>query len=282
MRLAAPRHVLTAAAAAGLLLVAGCGSSGGGSSSGGGAAANPAAAVRDAGMKVLSAGTSKLTLNSSTKIGGQAVQFSGEGIFDYGHKTGQLVIKLPAGGRGGGAEIQERITGGFLYLALPNMPGAFYKVALADLGGTSLGSSTDPTASFAALNSVSNGVQKLGTEQVRGTSTTHYKGSIDVVKATAKTTGVAHDLVQALIKNGLKVLPFDAYVDDQGRLRKYVQVVMLPPTTKTGGKPIDSTTSIELYDFGTKLDVQAPPAAQVKDGAPLLKALKSAGAAAGS
>lgn len=296
----APRNVLTASAVAGLLLVGGCGSSssttaapksgsGSGSSSTGTAskAATPlavdsVAVVRDAGKKVIGSGSSKLTLTSSTKVGTQTIVFGGDGIFDYSHKLGQLVIKLPATGSARGAEIQERITGGNLYLALPNMPGSFYKVSLADIGGTSLGSSSDPTASFSTLSSVSQGVQKLGTEQVRGASTTHYRGSVDVVKATAKTTGIAHDLVQGLLKNGLKTLPFDAYVDDQGRLRKYVQTVALPASAKTAGKPINSTTTIELYDFGTKVDVQPPPAAQVKDGAPLLKALKSAGSAAGS
>ena len=42
-----------------------------------------------------------------------------------------------------------------------------------------------------------------------------------------------------------------------------------------------STTTLELFDFGTKVVVQVPAADKIKDGAPLLKALKGAAGGAG-
>ena len=274
MLLARSRPTLTAVAALTALLAAGCG--------GGKAAVNadPVAAVRAAGDKVVGAGTSKFVLTSETASGAQKVTFTGDGAFDYGAKTGTLNLKLDSGGQGG--SIQERITGGNLYLALPKMPDTFYKLSLADVGGTSLGSSTDPSASFATLKGVSNGVQKVGTEQVRGEQTTHYKGTIDVQKAVDASTGLSRAVLKkGLATSGLKTLPFDAYIDKAGRLRKYVQVVQLPGSARTAGKPIASTTTLELFDFGTKVVVQVPAANQIKDGAPLLQALKGAVGGAG-
>ena len=276
MLLARSRPALTAAAVLTALLAAGCG----GGSGKAAVSADPVAAVRAAGDKVIGAGTSKFVLTSETSSGAQKVTFTGDGAFDYGAKTGTLNLKLDSGGQGG--SIQERITGGNLYLALPKMPDTFYKLSLADVGGTSLGSSTDPSSSFAALKGVSNGVQKVGREQVRGEQTTHYKGTIDVQKAVDASTGLSKDVLKkGLAASGLKTLPFDAYIDGSGRLRKYVQVVQLPGSAKTAGKSIASTTTLELFDFGTKVVVQVPAADKIKDGAPLLQALKGRAGAAG-
>ena len=267
------RAALTTAGVGLALLVGGCGGSG---TSRGGA---PLDVVRAAGDKVVGAGSSRFLLTSLTTVGPQKVTFTGDGAFDYAGRTGTLDLKLDAaGGRGG--DIQERITGGNLYLSLPTMPGIFYKLALSDVGGTSLGSSTDPSASFAALKGAATGVTKVGIEQVRGASTTHYKGTIDVKRALDQATGLSKQVLEkGLASSGLTSLPFEAYVDDQGRLRKYIQVIEVPGSAKTGGKPIDASTTVELYDFGTKVDVQVPAADKTKDGAPLLRALKGGPAA---
>ena len=250
-----------------LTLVTGCGASSSGSGS-----AGYADLIRTASTKTSSTGSSMLALTSRTTARGRTVTFDGSGAFDYSKKTGRLDLHVGSLGAGGGATIVERITGGALYLQLPTAPGSFYKLELSDLAGTSLAAGSDPTSSLGSLAGVSGEVSKVGTEQVRGEKTTHYRGTIDVQKALARLTGVNRDLVQkSLVANGVKTLPFDAYLDAQGRLRKYVQHVTL--TAK--GQTADSTTTVELYEFGTKVDVTAPPASQVKDGAPLLAALKA-------
>lgn len=252
-----------------LALVAGCGGTSGKSS--GSTGADYANQIRTAAAKSSTTGSSKLALTSTTTVQGQAVTFDGSGAFDYGKKIGTIDLHVGAGSSNSGATIAERITGGDLYLQLPMSPNAFYKLKLSDLAGTSLAAGSDPTSSFGSLSGVTDAVTKVGAEQVRGESTTHYKGVVDVQQALAKLTGVAKDLVQkSLVANGVKTLPFDVYLDSQGRLRKYVQHL----TATVKGQPTDSTTTVELYDFGTKVDVPVPPASQIKDGAPLLAALK--------
>ena len=252
-------------------LAAGCG---GGSGSGGKGGAL-AAVLRSSAGSTAATGSSKVVLTSSTQAQGQTVTFEGDGAFDYTTKQGLLDLHVGGLGSGAGsATIAERITGGFLYLKLPNSPNRFYKLKVTDLAGTSLAAGSDPTSSLSALVGASDDVTKVGQEVLRGTTTTHYQGTIDVQKALGALTGTRKDLVQkGLVANGVKRLPFDAYVDDQGRVRKYVQRVHL--TLK--GAPADSTTTIELYDFGTKVEVAVPPASQVKDGTALLGALKRKG-----
>lgn len=257
---------LTLTAFAGLVLVAGCGASSG--------SADYAGQLRSAASKTNSSGSSRLQLTSSTTVQGQHVLITGIGAFDYSSNQGMIDLHLAGAAGGKGVTIAERITGGNLFLALPNAPGSFYKIKLSDAAGTSLASGTDPSSSLSTLAGVSNSVTKVGTETLRGTATTHYRGTIDVKKALTKLTGANHDLVQkSLLANGVTVLPFDAYLDGQGRLRKFVQHVSV--TSK--GQKAESTSTVELYDFGTKVVVLEPPAAQVKDGAPLLAALKGSG-----
>lgn len=250
---------------AALALAAGCGGASSKNSSG-----SYEDQIRSAATKTSTAGSSKLALTSSTTVQGQLVTFDGAGAFNYADKSGTLDLHV-AGAGAGGATIAERITGGNLYLQLPMSPNSFYKLQLTDLAGTSLAAGSDPTSSFGALAGVSDGVKKVGAETLRGAATTHYAGSVDVQKAVAALTGVQKDLVQkSLVANGVTTVPFDAYLDAEGRLRKFVEHVTL---TRSGQKA-ESTTTVELYEFGTKVVVTAPPAAQVKDGAPLLAALK--------
>lgn len=244
------------------------------------ATTGPAAAdlVRTAAAETTETGSSKLSLTSTTVVGGQDVTFSGEGAFDYAEKTGQLSFEVPGadGSSAGGGSIEQRIIGPDLFLTLPQTPGVFYRLKVADVAGTSLGGSADPTASLQALEGLAD-VKEVGKEQVRGVETTHYEGTYDVKEAIAKAQGVAKTVLEStLASSDLEDVPFDAYLDGEGRLVKFEQELQLPATAQTGGQPLRSTTVLELFDFGTEVVVTAPPADKVRDGAPLLAALRSA------
>lgn len=223
-------------------------------------------------------GSSKFSLTSTTAIGGQDVTFAGEGAFDYVKKTGQLRFAVPGadGSPDGGGTIEQRIIGPDLYLTLPQQAGVFYRLKVADVAGTSLGASTNPTASLEALKGAS-GVQRVGTETVRGVETTRYEGTYDVAEAIASASGPSKAvLASTLGSTTLEAVPFNAYLDGEGRLVKFEQELELPATPQTGGDVLKSRTVLELYDFDTVVTVTAPPAASVRDGAPLLAALRAA------
>ena len=71
-------------------------------------------------------------------------------------------------------------------------------------------------------------------------------------------------------------MPVDVFVDAQGRVRRMALQLHLGlsglgalvggsgQAGSSGGTPaIDMTMTLDLYDFGTPVDVQAPPAGQV-------------------
>ncbi|MCW2613728.1 MAG: hypothetical protein JWN08_722 [Frankiales bacterium] len=237
-----------------------------------------AALVRTAATDTVLTGSSKFSLTSTTAIGGQDVTLAGEGSYDYDTRSGQLVFEVPGadGTAAGGGTIEQRIIGPDLYLTLPQMPGVFYRLKVAEVAGTSLGNSADPTASLTALQIVDE-VEEVGTQDVRGVPTTHYRGEYDVSDAIDQAQGAAKTVLRSSLgATSLETVPFDAYLDDQGRLVRFEQVLELPGGAQTGGDPLTSRTVLELFDFGSAVVVAAPPAATVRDGAPLLAAIRAA------
>ncbi len=274
MRRTLPALALTAALAASLTGCGGSSGSGGSSAKGVDKAVDKAdgtLAVRAASTGSTKTGSSRYALTSLTTVQGTPITIKGDGVFDYAGKKGSLTLTLPTG------KVEERIVDGTVYLALSQQPGSFYALKSADLVGTSLGTSTDPGASFAVLGAAKDGVTVVGEEKVRDADTTHYRGQLDIKSALASSGGVLKQMVASTLgRSGVDAVPFDAWIDDQDRVRKYQTVFDVPASAKTGGQPVHTDTTIELYDYGTPVSVTAPPASAVKDGAPLLAALKRA------
>jgi hypothetical protein len=247
-----------------LLAATACGSSSAGRQ--GADTLSPAAAVRGAADRT-TVGSSKLDIAVHSKAQGHDLTFSGTGAFRYdsGSAVGAMTLSV------GGQQLEERITGGNLYLKIPTQAG-FYKLPLKELTGTQLSESSNPAAAAKVLEAIGDSATKVGTATVHGARTTHYRGTIDVAASTAKLSdSFAKAAVEKLRASGVTQLPVDVYLDDQGRLRRLTEKVTL--TVK--GVAEEVTTQIDLYDFGTRVDVQAPPADQVKDGSALLSALRS-------
>lgn len=236
---------------------------------------SPTQLVQEASAKTAVAGTSNFALTSSASVGDKAVALKAEGVYDYAARTGLVTLDVPTpDGQGTAGRIEQRIVGDDLFLSLPGAPDVFYQLPVGDVAGTALGPSADPTAALQAL--VGAGVvDQVGTEEVRGVPTTRYQGTYDVRDALAEAHGPAKAILEtALAGSDLVLVPFAAYLDSAGRLVKYQQRVELPAGPETGGQVVTSTLTLELFDFGTPVDVPRPPPEAVKPGGPLLDAIR--------
>jgi hypothetical protein len=124
-----------------------------------------------------------------------------------------------------------------------------------------LGKSTDPSLMFKAMEAPKE-FELLGTEEIDGRETNHY----NVVMATASYAD-ALDLPAEMSKYMPKEIGVEMWVDGDNRPRKFHQELEVPDTTGSG-KPTRSTTDGTYYDFGTDVDIEAPPAAEVADNIP--------------
>ena len=214
-------------------------------------------------------------------FGGQTV--SGQGVGDFGTGVAAGTITLP----NDVDPVDVVSTGDALYVHLP----ASYRMitsgkpwvkldraALTSLVGDQLGvmgsgGTIAPTDVLNYVKGVSGDVQPVGTEQVRGTETTHYTANVDLTKVAAQLPAAAQNGGKQAATVVGQPVPADLWVDAQGRLRKLTLTIdasKIKAGPSSGGAtrtlPTGTgTATFELYDFGANVTAKAPPADQVSD-----------------
>jgi hypothetical protein len=249
-----------------LALLAGCGTNSSGTKPPDNSGSVNAAAVAAAVDTTAKAGTARIAINLTVTSTSANFPITGSGVFDYKRHLGQLTLALPPQL---GGTLREVLTGKTLYLQIPTLGSKYYVLDLDEItGGTGTFSqlgNIDPTTALETLRGAAADVTKVGDATVRGARTTHYKGTLDLAKAAEK----APAALRARLRRQLQTLtsvPFDAYIDDEGRLRKMTNHIVLGSTGT-----VDST--VEMYDFGVPVAVRVPSKAQTTDGSALLRQL---------
>ena len=286
------RRRVAAAFFAGLLALALAACGGGGSSA---PASTPAATTQQSATDVLasasekarSAGSSKIALSVSLPLPGKTAPstLTGDGAFDYANErgtlnfdVGDLLSGLAGGALGGSSKLQLVLDKNVLYLNFPALgqllggkpwikldPAELSKQQGLNLGQLQTIGQSDPSAFLDYLGGVAS-LQRVGTETVRGTETTHYKAEIDFDKVLANAPADAKAGLKATIdqlaqQTGKRSVPVDVWVGNDGLVRK----IMLSYPAVAGSTGSPSTVTVELYDFGTPVNVTVPPADQVTD-----------------
>ncbi|WP_050507488.1 MULTISPECIES: LolA-like protein [Streptomyces] len=231
----------------------------------GGAVDGPQA-VRAAHQKTTSAGTAKMTLVTKAQSGGKNAEVRGSGVVDLAKGSSEMVLLT------GNQQIRQRTVEGILYQQPPaaqreQLPQgkSWLKVDVKKLLQQTGSSSQyeDPTSSFGYMKGISDkDVKKVGTETVDGTATTHYKVSVDVTQLAKDNAQQAKQLRAQLGDR----LPLDVWLDGQGRVRQE-KVEVRPRTGRQGnsGARAAVTTTLKFSDFGTDVNVTAPPAKDTVD-----------------
>ena len=146
-----------------------------------------------------------------------------------------------------------------------------------NLGQMRSGVAQDPTGQLEYLRGVSESVEKVGEEQVRGAQTTRYEATIDLRKAATQEGPEAREAYDETIEMlGASKLPVEVWLDDQNRIRRFAMNLTVPmpenaasPNASREDATMRTQTVVEYYDFGVPVDVQAPPPEQTMDGSEL-------------
>jgi hypothetical protein len=106
----------------------------------------------------------------------------------------------------------------------------------------------------------------VGTENVRGAVTKHYRADVDLNKAAERVPDKkAADTVKQMFKSsGLSSFPVDVWIDRAGRVRRESFSFSAPAMVME--------MTIEFTRFGVPVDTTPPPADQVMDAGALLSA----------
>jgi hypothetical protein len=107
----------------------------------------------------------------------------------------------------------------------------------------------------------SNEARVAGYDRVRGVFTTHYSLRVDLKRLAQKNKALRESVEQAMKLTGIESYPAEAWIDDQGRVRK----MKVDMSFNTALGAFTMTMTEELYDFGVRVNIQPPPAGQVVD-----------------
>ncbi|MGC5343262.1 hypothetical protein ACPXCE_17095 [Streptomyces sp. DT24] len=292
----------TVAMAAMLTSVAACGGSDDGGSGksaekkdNGGAVAkvDPIAALRTVQKKTNGAKSAKV---EGTTVMGDTMSMTQSGSLDWTDGvTGSMTIKYTGGSMadsmkqlGGDGTMQARYFKDAYYA---NMGEAFAKQAggkhwiryayddLAKVAGASGEVMKDqmqnatPDQGVKALLA-SGDVKKVGQEDVRGVSATHYSGTVDVAELTAKSTALSAEQLAEFKKQltdaGVTTEQVDIWVDKNDLLVKKIEKGMM----KTG----ELNSTVFYSDYGVKAAAELPPTGDTVDFAEMMKQAQSGSA----
>lgn len=218
-------------------------------------------------------------------VGGMA--FSGSGVFDGHMRSGALNMRftLPSDAQaqlGGADPTMEMIMDGRHGLVMYMRSPLFRAIAAdkwlkvdmektakkegVDLSALMNANQADPSQSLHMLMASSD-AHAVGYDRVRGVFTTRYQLNIDLAKLAKGNKGLrkTYDAVRKL--TGITSYPAEAWIDDQGRIRKLK--IDMSFNAPTGGAFTMSMTE-ELYAFGIKVDVRPPASSEVIDASSIL------------
>jgi hypothetical protein len=209
------------------------------------------------------AGTFAFSISTSTdSAGAGAMDMQGVMRYDDGG------IDMEATGSGQGADGLEMIMlDKVLYLTGAGMgmdlgDKKWLKIDMSDPDSIfgMLGKSTDPALMFKAMEEPKE-FELLGTEEVDGVETNHYRVVMDTA-AYAEAMEIPAQMSSAMPKD----IAVEMWVDADNLPRKFRQELEVPAM---GGGPASSSTTEGTYsDYGTDVTIEAPPASEVSDDLP--------------
>jgi hypothetical protein len=132
-------------------------------------------------------------------------------------------------------------------------------------------SGMDPRDIFGFLKAVSGSIEAVGSEEVRGVETSHYRATLDPAKLSelvpAGQRKALNGVDDAARQAGIDALPIDVWIDADNRIRKLS--IDLDAKMPGSEESLKASFVVELYDYGKPLDLELPPADQVADAATL-------------
>ena len=140
-----------------------------------------------------------------------------------------------------------------------------------DVGELGQFAKSDPRDVLGTLRAVTSDVETVGSEQLRGVETTHYRATIDPAQlgklATGKDPTATQALVDRLAQSGLGPVPVDVWLDASGLVHKLS--MSFEATEASTSRSSEVAMSFELWDYGQAVDIELPPASQVVDASSL-------------
>jgi hypothetical protein len=220
---------------------------------GGTSAARVADPLAQAATRTTSVAGAHFVVKGHVVVGGTQASFSGPGeIADHG-RTVHIRLAVPTAGST--LTVEAIGQGDVFYLRggpFSEMAGGKWLRVKGNALGMDL-SQNNPAKLLDYLRATSE-ITKLGAATVRGERTTHYRARIQLDKLSPDAAAALSQTTEA---KGLKELPVDVWVGDDGLVRR----LTLDLQQQHKGSV---AVSVEFFDFGD-VSVNVPAASETKD-----------------
>ena len=235
---------------------------------------SPADAVRllhRAAETLVAAGSSKATTSMEMATGGTRVTIRGQGVYDFHGRLGRLTLRLPQDPTGAAEHppITELLTPGALFMknrgaGVPADKWIRVDTATVSDGNLVTGGATDPFAAAELLRGTRTARYPCRTDPP-GNKVRNHRGTADLALAAQGAAGGVRQSLAAAAKGFASAeVPFDVYLDDQGRIRKIRHRFSFVGGRNKAAVAVASTTL--LYDFGVPATVTLPASRDIYAG----------------
>ncbi|HEX5592102.1 MAG TPA: hypothetical protein VFX35_02000 [Solirubrobacterales bacterium] len=214
------------------------------------------------GRAVVRGAISKSGLSKPLVLTGQVV------YTDSGLSRGYIIATDPEAGKPVKIELVQDGTQAYMrstsFGTLPDgkeWMGIDY--SLGDELDTSVPANGDVMGELALLEMVTGGVEKVGTEKVRGVPTTRYRGRVSVAENAKRLREMGGEETAALVEQEGTPLQVEAWIDAKGLIRR-MRIVQSRPEEEGEGM-ITTDMTIDFTDFGLEPEIEVPDSSEVFD-----------------
>jgi LppX_LprAFG lipoprotein len=217
---------------------------------------NPLAALDTAAQRTTEVESMRQQIAMDSDLGGEKLSMDAEGSFTADSQTGTMKAKMETGGEE--IEFEAIMVDGTMYMkgdAFP-IPDGKEWVKTPDSP-----TSTMEPAEFVKFLRESEGVENVGTEEIRGDETTHYRGPVDLERLARESDA---DVFEQ-IKQSPEALEFDMVIDVwvlEDGLPARIAMELTAPGKTSGGM----TMTADVLEYDVPVDAEAPPADKVAEG----------------
>jgi hypothetical protein len=203
----------------------------------------------------------------------QPITMTGSGVDNLRRHAARLTLDMSGATSG---RFEEIVVFPFIYMRSPLLKQAVPdgKWAKLDLQASakrqgfdfnSLMQNNDPTQTLRTLRVAGESVRRVGAERVRGVQTTHYTATMNLHKAAdVYPSGPKRDAARKSIERVIQLTGEDSYpVGVWIDAHKMVRRMSMSMDMKVQGQQLKMDMSFDLFNFGPKPAVKAPPDSDV-------------------
>ena len=216
--------------------------------------------------------SSRISLSVAEAVGGSTGQqrgggenvdrFVAEGEIEFDSSNLSLTFDLED------QEAEIRQIGDVFYVEIPGadswieLDAGSIAETLGDPSGLRSAVGASPNALLDLLAGTEQ-ARRIGTEEIRGVTAEHFTANVDVAVAAETATGESQAALGRLSEQlAQTALPLEVWLDDDRVVRMRIPVIL--ESTPEQPEPPRITTTLELFDFGVGVTIEAPPKDEIQ------------------